>query len=341
MPKDTVVSEKKVKEAHEIDFGTRAIEPEGAVVRGYDFEKGFDLDKLLASYSVTGMQASNLGKAIEIVKRMRKDNSVIYLAYNSNMVSSGLREVIAYLVRHKMVHVLVTTAGGVEEDIMKTLKPFIMGDFKAPGKELRAKGINRIGNVFVPNDRYAMFEKIMLPFFSKLLEEQKKTGHIHTASEIIYRLGAEVNDENSIYYWATKNDIPVFCPALTDGSIGDIIYFFKQSDKKNADFKVDIADDMVRVVNIALDAKKTGIIVLGGGFVKHHVANANLFRGGSDHAVYISTETEEGGSDSGATPDEAVSWGKIKGKDSTIKVFADATIAFPLIVAGAFMDKKE
>ncbi len=333
-----MVDETKVKEAFDTDFGTKSVEPEGAIVKGYDFNKTFEFGEFLKAYSVTGMQASNLGRAIELAKKMREEKVVIYLAYNSNMVSSGLREVIAYLVKNKMVDVLVTTAGGVEEDIMKTMKPFIMGDFKAPGRELRAKGINRIGNVFVPNDRYALFEKFMQPFLAKLLEEQRKTGHIFTASEIIRKLGSEVKDENSIYYWATKNNIPVFCPAITDGSIGDIIYFFKASDKKNADFKVDIAEDMVRIVNIALDAKKTGMIVLGGNFIKHHTANANLFRGGSDYAIYISTETEEGGSDSGATPDEAVSWGKLKGKDTTIKVFADATIAFPLLVAGAFKE---
>ncbi|MEM2974476.1 MAG: deoxyhypusine synthase family protein, partial [Candidatus Micrarchaeia archaeon] len=83
-----------------------------------------------------------------------------------------------------------------------------------------------------------------------------------------------------------------------------------------------------------------GIILLGGGFVKHHTCNANLFREGADYAVYITTDTEEGGSDSGARPDEAVSWGKIKTKNSSrmIKVYADATLAFPLIVAGAFKD---
>ncbi len=338
-----MVDEKKVREAYEIDFGTKSVEPEGEIVKGYDFNKEFNFDELLKSYKATGMQATNLGKAIEIAKKMREEKAVIFLAYNSNMVSSGLREVISYLVKNKMVDVLVTTAGGVEEDIIKTMKPFIVGDFRAPGKELRAKGINRIGNVFVPNDRYAMFEKLMHPFLAKLLEEQRRTGHIFTASEFIHKLGAEVNDENSIYYWATKNNIPVFCPALTDGSIGDIIYFFKESDKRNADFKLDIADDMVKIVNIALDAKKTGMIILGGNFIKHHTCNANLFRGGSDYAIYISTETEEGGSDSGANPDEAVSWGKIRGKDSkdtTVKVFCDATIAFPLLVAGAFKEKE-
>ena len=330
------ITNAKLKSAHDANYAPSNALDEGIAIKGYDFENGFDLKKFLASYTTTGMQATNLGKAIEIVKQMRKDNATIFLSYNSNMVSSGLREVIAYLVKNKLVHVLVTTSGGVEEDIMKTIKPFFVGDFEAGGKELRSKGVNRIGNVFVPNDRYIEFEKLMHNFMARMHEEQKRTGHMHTASEFIHELGKEVNDENSIYYWATKNNIPTFCPALTDGSIGDMIYFFKQSDKRNADFGIEISEDMVKIVNIAINAKKTGIIILGGGFVKHHVCNANLYRNGADYAVFVSTETEEGGSDSGARPDEAVSWGKIKETGGMVKVFSDATLTFPLIVAGAF-----
>ena len=312
-------------------------EIEGTEIKGYDFSKPFDFNKFLDSYKGTGFQASHLRIAIDIIKEMRKEKAVIFLAYNSNMVSSGLREIIAYLVKNKMVHVLITTAGGIEEDVIKTVKPFILGSFGMDGKTLREKGINRIGNILVPNDRYIEFEKIMNKFLLRMLEKQKKENRPITASEFINEIGKELNDENSIYYWATKNNIPCFCPALTDGSVGDMIYFFKQ---EHPEFKLDISDDMVKIVNIAINAEKTGIILLGGGFVKHHACNANLFREGADYTVYISTDTEEGGSDSGARPDEAASWGKIKTKDKgrVIKVYADATLVFPLIVAGAFKD---
>jgi deoxyhypusine synthase len=327
---------KKITKAFETDF-VKSVEIEGKVIKGYDFSKPFDFKKFLESYGSTGFQASHLDIAIDIIKEMRKEKAIIFLAYNSNMVSSGLREVIAYLVKNKMVHLLVTTAGGVEEDIIKTMKPFVLGSFGMDGKTLREKGINRIGNILVPNDRYIVFEKFMEKFLLKMLERQKKEGRPITASEFINEIGKEVKDEDSIYYWASKNNIPVFCPALTDGSIGDMIFFFKQ---EHPEFKIDITDDMVKIVNIALNADKTGIILLGGGFVKHHSCNANLFREGADYVVYISTDTEEGGSDSGARPDEATSWGKIRSKEGTrmIKVYADATLAFPLIVAGAFKD---
>ncbi|NWJ02480.1 DHYS synthase, partial [Crypturellus undulatus] len=61
------------------------------------------------------------------------------------------------------VDVLVTTAGGVEEDLIKCLAPTYVGDFELRGQELRERGINRIGNLLVPNDNYCKFEDWLMP----------------------------------------------------------------------------------------------------------------------------------------------------------------------------------
>lgn len=50
-------------------------------------------------------------------------------------------------------------------------------------------------------------------------------GSVWTPSRIIARLGMEINNEDSICYWAARNHIPIFSPALTDGSLGDMMYF--------------------------------------------------------------------------------------------------------------------
>src|SRR3989338_5133934 len=139
-------------------------EPEGIHIKGYDFSGPFSMEKFLESYGTTGFQASNVKKAIDIIRKMRRDNVTIFLGYTSNMVSSGLREVISYLAKNKLVDVIVTTAGGVEEDAIKCLKPFVLGDFRLDGKMLRKNGINRIGNILVPNDRYIEFENFMKTF---------------------------------------------------------------------------------------------------------------------------------------------------------------------------------
>ncbi len=309
-------------------------EPKGLHIKGYDFSKGLDMKKFIQSYASTGFQASHLGKGIEIAKKMRKDKVTIFLGYTSNMVSSGVRESILHLVKNKMVHCLVTTAGGIEEDIIKTLKPFLLGDFRLDGAELRRKGINRIGNILVPNDRYIEFEKIFTPLLKQLNDEQKKTGKIATPSEICRQLG-EKGDETSILYWAAKHGIPVFCPGITDGSIGDMIFFFKS---ENPGFKLDVSDDIVTLTDMVLDAKETGAIILGGSLPKHHIMNANMMREGTKYAIYINTAIEGDGSDSGALPEEAKSWGKASADADSIKIQADATIVFPLLVAGAFSD---
>jgi deoxyhypusine synthase len=312
---------------------------EGVPIRGYEFDGSRDLKGLLQSYASTGAQASELAKAIEIVKNMRREKVRIFLGYTSNMVTTGNREVIRYLVEHKMVDVLVTTTGGVEEDFAKCFGHFVLGGFNADGAELREKGINRAGNVFIPNDRYIEFEKFFQPVLQKFLDRQKKEGVVATPSEIIDRMGGIINNKDSIYHWAHRNGIPVFCPAFMDGAVGDNVYFFNFNRlARGEELKIDMARDHHRLIELAMSADETGIIILGGGVVKHTICNANMFREGAKYAVYINTAQEFDASDSGAMPDEAKSWGKIAASADTVKVFCDATIAFPLLVAGAFLE---
>jgi deoxyhypusine synthase len=258
----------------------------------------------------------------------------IFLGYTSNMISSGLRETIKFLCKHKLVHCIVSSAGGVEEDFIKCLAPTYLGEFHLAGKDLRLQGINRIGNLLVPNDNYCKFEDWIMPIFDKMLEEQKRGEEKWTPSKLINRLGKEINNPDSVYYWCWKNNIPVYCPGLTDGSIGDMLYFHSY---KKGGLVVDLVADIVAMNNEAVFAKKTGMIILGGGIIKHHINNANLMRNGADYAVYVNTGQEFDGSDSGARPDEAVSWGKIKMTATPVKLYSEATLVFPLLVAQTFV----
>lgn len=310
-------------------------------VEGYNFEKGFDLKNFLESYAHTGFQASHFGHAINIVNEMREEEATIFLGYTSNMVSSGIRDIIKFLVKHKHVHVLVTTGGGIEEDIIKVLKSFHVGSFHVSGRAMLEKGINRAGNIFIPNDRYLYFEKFIQPFLERIYKEQKEEGIIQSSQDITRELGKEIskekNCEESILYWAYKNNIPVFCPTLMDGSFGDLVYFMKQ---RHNDFVIDTSGDTKKIVDVALNADKTGAIILGAGVAKHFILNANIFREGLDYAVYINTAQEYDGSDSGAEAEEAITWAKIQPTAAHVKVHADATLVFPLLVAGTFAKNK-
>ncbi|KAL5284653.1 DHPS family protein [Megaselia abdita] len=328
-------------------------------VKGYEWNNGIDYSELLKSFTISGFQSTNLGLAIEEINKMldsrekplppdqedihesdefikRKSNCTIFLGYTSNIVSSGLRETLRFLVEHKMVDAIVATAGGVEEDFIKCLAPTFVGSFELPGKQLREKGINRIGNLLVPNDNYCKFEDWLMPILDQMLKEQKENGVLWTPSKVIERLGLEINDPSSIYYWAAKNKIPVFSPALTDGSLGDMMYFHSF---RNPGLIVDIVSDLRRLNTMAVKAVNTGMVIVGGGVIKHHICNANLMRNGADFSVFINTASEFDGSDSGARPDEAVSWGKIR-KDSTpVKVYAEATLVFPFLVGETFVKR--
>jgi len=215
---------------------------------------------------------------------------------------------------------------GVQDD-------FKLGDFRASGKVLREKGINRIGNIYAPNSRYCRFEEFFQPLLEELYQEQIKTGKIFTPSEIIWKMGEKINDEKSICYWAFKNKIKIYCPAFTDGAIGDNIYFFKY---KRQNFMVDVTSDIKDINDSTIGLKKSGLILLGAGVIKHHILNANMFRNGADYAVYINDAQESNGSDAGALPEEAVSWGKLLPECERIKVHGDVTILFPLLVAESF-----
>jgi len=222
---------------------------------------------------------------------------------------------------------------------------------------LLRRGINRIGNVLVPDDRYVKFEEFLKPILEEVYLEQKKTGRIVTPSELVWKMGERINDENSICYWAWKNRIKIFCPTIMDGSIGDIAYVFsgrKEDTENKSDpsfvsvpqspgkiqglrgLKIDILRDTKELNDSTAGLEKSGVVLLGSGVVKHSILNANLFRNGADYAVYINTAQEYDGSDAGAEPDEAVTWKKIKIDGEMIKVFGDATILFPLLVAESF-----
>ncbi|EIF48138.1 Deoxyhypusine synthase [Brettanomyces bruxellensis] len=345
------------EEVHGVDYS----KPESRNSRAID---------LVKSMKTMGFQASNLYTACEIINEMRRwrgknkseipkeewkgefdengnQKATIFLGYTSNLISSGLRDTLRFLVQHKMVSAVVSSAGGIEEDIIKCLAPTYMGDFALRGKELRKKGLNRIGNMIIPNENYCKFEDFMNPVLDKMLAEQeasaKKLGAncmdddapVWTPSRFIDRLGKEINDETSVLYWAHKNQIPIFCPSLTDGSIGDMLFFhtFRASPKR---LRVDIVGDIRRLNSISLDATRAGMILLGGGMIKHHICNSCLMRNGADWSVYINTGQEFDGSDAGARPDEAVSWGKIKPDAHMTKLYADVTTVFPLIVAATF-----
>ncbi|MGC8479281.1 MAG: deoxyhypusine synthase [Candidatus Micrarchaeia archaeon] len=308
-------------------------------IHGPNLERELTLNQFIDSLGDIGFQATNLSKAISLVKKMRDQKATIFLGFTSNVTTSGLRDIITYLVKNKLVHFLVTTTGGLEEDIIKVHGPFLKGSFDADGAYLRKNGVNRSGNIFIPNERYIWFENFMQKALKNMYVEYTKKGRILDSVEFVESLGKELvstkNKESSFTYWCYKNKIPLLCVPLADGAIGDHIYFFK---KEHNDFSVDLSKEVVLLYDTVINANKTGAIILGGSVPKHHIMNALMLREGSEYTVYINTGYEQEGSNAGANPDEAKSWGKAALDENNVKVWGEASILFPLLVAKAFKE---
>jgi deoxyhypusine synthase len=178
-----------------------------------------------------------------------------------------------------------------------------------------------------------MYSEWLTEQIGEMHDDQIKNKIIYSPSKIIQYLGRKIDNKDSICYWAYKNSIPIFSPAFTDGLLGDVLYVYG---KERPGFIVDLTQDIRGMNREPLTSKKTGCIVLGGGLIKHHILNANLMRNGTDFAVFVNTGQEFDGSDAGAKPQEALSWGKLRQDCDFVKISAEATMAFPFLVSQSF-----
>lgn len=276
-----------------------------------------------------GFQSVELKKAAELIVKMKKNNAKVFLTFTSNMVTSGLRGFFAQLVELGIANILVTTVGGIEEDIMKSFgEEFSIGKFDVDDVELHEKGINRVGNLLIKNESYMKFEDWINPVLAKLYEKKKRW----CVSEMLREIGLIIGDENSILHQAARKNVQIFCPAITDGAFGFHLYLFQQ---KHKDFIVDVVEDFGNILLSTNYDEKKAVIALGGSISKHHAILCTLLNGGAEYALYMTTAHKTSGSMSGATTEEAKSWGKVKDDSDVATVIGDVTIMFPLAMIGA------
>lgn len=293
------------------------------------------VSELVDSYEFIGFQSVELQRASEVIVKMKKDSAKVFLTFTSNMVTSGLRGFFAQLIELGIADVIVTTVGGLEEDIMKaTGEDFQIGSFQTDDVELHEKGINRVGNLLIKNESYMNFESLIERMLKKLYEKQKRWA----VSEMLREIGLMLDDENSILYQAAKNDVPIFCPAITDGAFGFHLYLFQQD---HPDFMVDVVKDFGNILFASSFDDRKGVIALGGSISKHHAILSTLLNGGAEYAVYMTTAHRTSGSMSGANTNEAKSWGKVKDESDVATVIGDVSITFPLAMIHALDELAE
>lgn len=276
-----------------------------------------------------GFTAKKLGVAYRIMKEMLGEKDCIkFLSFPACIVSTGTRGVIREMLFRKMVDVVITTCGTLDHDLARIWKNYYHGDFMLDDRMLHRAGVHRLGNILVPTESYGLIlERKLQPILKDIYDSGLREL---STSQLVWEIGKRVKSEDSIVYWAYRNNIPVFIPGITDGAVGSQVWLFWQTHR---DFKINLLEDEQQLAEIVFKAKKTGALMIGGGISKHHTIWWNQFREGLDYAVYITTAFEYDGSLSGAQVREAISWGKVREDAKHVTVEGDATILLPLLIS--------
>ena len=286
-------------------------------------------------YESGGFSVKKVAIGVDIIERMIKEkNCIKFLSFPACICATGTRGIIKELIKRKLFDVIITTAGTLDHDLARVWKNYYHGSFNVDDKQLHKQKINRLGNIFIPNECYGkILEQKMQPVLSELGKTKQKWSTKELVWEFGKHLEKEKNRNDSIIYWSWKNKIPMFIPGITDGAFGSHIWMYYQ---EHRDFTIDLLKDEQELSDIIFGAKKTGALIIGGGISKHHTIWWNQFRGGLEYAVYITTAVEYDGSLSGAQTREAISWGKIKEKADNVTIKGDATLLLPIMINALF-----
>jgi deoxyhypusine synthase len=297
-------------------------------VEDYNLSMNMSVDDLVKQMKEAwGFTAGKIAIGVEILENMVNDHQCLkFLSFPACLAATGVRGVLRDLLKKKLINVVITTSGTLDHDIARSWESYYRGSFKLSDRRLHRLGINRLGNVLIPNESYgSILENKMQQLLSDLWSEGVREI---SSRELAWEAGHRICHEDSILYWAYKNKIPIYIPGLTDGAVGYQLWMFSQ----NRDFTINPLKDEQEINDLIFSAKKTGGLIIGGGISKHHTIWWNQFKGGLDYVIYITTAVEWDGSLSGARVHEAVSWGKVKENAKKIGIEGDASVILPIMI---------
>jgi deoxyhypusine synthase len=306
---------------------------------------GMTVGELATAYGDAGLGAGAMAEAVDIYAEMlsRADTDV-FLGLAGAMVPAGMRTIVADLVRDGHVDALVTTGANLTHDAIEAIgghhhhgEEPAAADRRAHDETLRDEGVDRIYDVYLPQEHFTAFESHLRERVFPSLAEASPVS----IQALVAELGREngsVNAEEGlaadpgIAAAAAANDVPVYCPAIQDSVLGLQAWMYGQTSA----LQVDAFADVGTITDQAFDAERAGALVVGGGVPKNFVLQTMLVAPDAyDYAVQLTMDPPHTGGLSGATLDESRSWGKLETAARNVSVYADATITFPLLVAAA------
>jgi len=317
---------------------------------------GMSVADLVEQYGRAGIGAADLHEAVEVYAEMLGDPAVTNLfGLAGAMVPAGMRRVVSDLIRGGHVDALVTTGANLTHDAIEAVGgKHHHGRDAQPGRtmrehdeQLRDERVDRIYNVYLPQEHFTLFEEHLRAEVFPAVEEPAAddagsdgsgTVSIAEFARELGRANAEVNEREGveedpgIAAAAYEHDVPIHVPAIQDSVLGLQAWLRSQV----APFTLDALADMGPLNDLAYDAERAGAMVVGGGVPKNYVLQTMLVTPGAyDYAVQLTMDPPQTGGLSGATLNEARSWGKLRKDARNVSVYADATLTLPLVVAGA------
>ncbi|MBQ6444187.1 MAG: deoxyhypusine synthase [Methanosphaera sp.] len=288
-----------------------------------DFINQLDNSGVLGAKRVS--QATNL-----LAQSFKDEDTKVFLSLAGPMVPGGLRKIVRDLIDMGYVDLIVSSGANLTHDLVESFGGAHYRGIQQDDEQLYESGMGRIGDILTKSDDFEVFEEEIHKIFSKINQKHK----VISIKDFIYEIGLLVDDEQSIIHTASKNNVPIFAPGLIDCMIGLQLWIYCQEN----DFTLSAVADMPDLSDFVYNSKKVTACMLGGGLPKHYTLASNILTGGIDAGIQITLDRSEGGSLSGAPLEEAKSWAKAKCGSNLVTVVGDATVMFPLIVAGA-LDK--
>lgn len=266
------------------------------------------------SLGAIGFQATHVARAVKILRESESEGCPIVLALVSCIVSCGLRDLVAEFIERHNVVAVVAMAGAIEEDAMKQTHPFYIQQGGFNDAKLRDQSLNRTANILIPNTHYCALEQRL----HTILDGVKTAD----TTWLCRRLA-----QGATSGWlkaAADKGIPVYCPCILDGSIGDFVVYSSKS------LIWDVAAQWRSWYGHFLGLESTTILCLGSGTVKHAVVNPFIGRNGVSRWIHFTVEVDLYGSNAGAGTGELVTWGKLHpyGQAGSVTVWGDLSVNF-------------
>src|SRR5215207_8763083 len=299
-------------------------------------EGGLTAEALVGRMERISFQGRNLATAHRIWLKMLEDDVTIFLGMAGALSAGGLRLVVAHLIGERYVDCLVSTGANLYHDLHETRgQHHYVGSPHADDAALADDQIDRVYDTYASEEEFIGNDN-WIADFAVTLEPRA-----YTTREFLHQLGGhlwETTGHDGILTAAFRANVPIFCPAIADSSIGMGLSQARQKDPRFG--HIDIIGDIVESANMVIRRPRTASVVLGGGTPKNFINQASVQAefyssqvGGHRYALQIVTDVPHFGGASGSSLEEAQSWGKLATDAEQVTVHADATIALPLLVS--------